>query len=628
MKFSGILFLLFSLFSYSFSQKPNVLWVTIEDTSPQFIGCYGNKIARTPVIDRLAKEGVRFTNAFSTGTVCAPSRCTIITGVRTYQLGTGNHRSQFAIPEFMKGFPYYLQQQGYYVTNNNKTDYNLAGEQEFIQEAWNERSLKAGWWNRKAGQPFFAVVNFEDSHQSRTMTHPYDWYLQHVLGQLPEEDRIADDEFEIPPFYRESPDMRRQFARVYNSIELTDNKIGQLLERLKADRLMDSTIIFFFGDHGQGIPRAKTNGISLGHRVPFILWFPPMYQHLSPWGSGVVSDELITFEDLAPTLISLAGGQVPRHMEGRVLVGKNRAAPPERVFLSNDRSDNGIDMVRSVTNGRYFYSRNFMPYLPEARYIRYMEIADIKQLMRRDLAEDRLNDLQKSVFQPRHFETLYDTESDPWELRNLAGDPEWSKILNEMRSALQENILRSKDVMFLPEYEIDLIPADITPYAFRLDDTKYPIGEIVTAASLSGKRGRDIAIQQIELLRHSNKIVRYWAATGLRSQEERILRSYKTQMIKAMSDSYPPVTITVSAMLYDLYKDPMAEQLLRKYCQHPDKHLSLMAIHFLLYVKDPGPFADAIKEVKDREGIPYDVAAAAKDFLGRLGQLPNNWDNR
>lgn len=151
----------------SFAQKPNILWITIEDTSPQFIGCYGNEAASTPVIDGLASEGVRFTNAFSTGTVCSTSRSTIITDVRTYELGTGNHRSQYPIPEHIKGFPYYLQQQGYYVTNNSKADYNLKDEKGFIQEAWHESSPKAGWWDREEGQPFFAIFNYNVSAASK-----------------------------------------------------------------------------------------------------------------------------------------------------------------------------------------------------------------------------------------------------------------------------------------------------------------------------------------------------------------------------------------------------------------------------------------------------------------------------
>lgn len=623
-----LLAIFLSAFFVAHAQKPNILWITIEDTSPEFVGCYGNKDARTPVIDGLAAGGVLFTRAFSTGTVCAPSRCTIITGVKTYETGTGNHRSAFPIPEFIKGFPSYLQQQGYYVTNNNKTDYNIAGQQEFIAATWNERSLHAGWWDRKPGQPFFAVVNFEDSHQSRTMTHPYAWYENHVLSQLPEADRISDSDFEMPPFYRNSPEMRKQFARVYNSIKHTDNKIGKLLNRLKNDGLMDSTIIFFYGDHGEGIPRGKTNGINLGYRVPFIIWFPEMYRHLSPWKGGEASDELISFEDLAPTLISLAGGEVPAYMKGRVLIGKDRTPPVGKLFLSSDRADNGIDMVRSVTNGRYFYSRNFMPYMPEARYIRYMEIADIKNIMRKDLEENRLNALQKQLFEPRPAEFLYDVVQNPWETRNLADRAEMQPLLNEMRRALKKNVLESKDVMFLPEYEIGLISARQTPYAFRLDEATYPLEAIYAAASLAGRRGEDIALQQLAFLKDANKIIRYWAITGLRSQDHEILARNKAQLTAAMRDSYPPVVITAAAICYDLFRDKNAEQTLKEYCLQENQDLALMAVNFLLYVEAPGPFVETVKEVYNRKDIVYDLSAATKDFLGKLGYIPNDWENR
>ncbi|WPP51804.1 sulfatase family protein [Catalinimonas niigatensis] len=518
MRKEGRLVLLFSccllINSFSYAQQPNILWITIEDTSPQFIGCYGNQDARTPVIDQLAKEGVRFNNAFSTGTVCSPSRTAIITGVKTYKTGAGNHRSKYPIPDFIKGFPYFMQQQGYYVTNNSKTDYNVKDEKAFIEEAWDESSNEAGWWNRKSGQPFFAVFNYNDSHQSRTMTHSYEWYQEEVLAKLPAEDRIGENDFEMPPFYRDSPEMRKQFARVYNSIKLTDLNIGELLARLKSDQLMDSTIIFFYADHGEGIPRGKTNGINLGYRVPFVVWFPPMYQHLSPWGTAVVTDELISFEDLAPSMISLAGAKVPDYLKGRVLIGKERDKPVDKLFLSSDRSDNGIDLVRTVTDGRYVYSRNFMPFMPEVRYIRYMEIGEIKQHMREDEAANKLNPLQQSLFEPRPAEYLYDIENDLWETQNLVNNPAMRPLLEKWRTALEDEVLSSRDVLFLPEYALGLLSENITPYEFRLDKKQYPIKEIYAAASLSGKRTKDTANQQIKLLQSPDKIIRYWAITG------------------------------------------------------------------------------------------------------------------
>ncbi len=624
--------LLFPLFFGSTvfaQQRPNVLWITIEDTSPQFIGCYGNKDARTPVIDKLADEGVRFTNAFSTGTVCSPSRSCIITGVKTYKLGTGNHRSNYPIPEFVKGFPYYLQKEGYYTTNNVKTDYNVGNIERFTKDAWNESSGKAGWENRKPGQPFFAVFNFIDSHQSRTMTENYLWYQKNVLEKLHENERVGYNDFEMPPFYNNSTEMRKQFARVYNSIKLTDNKIGELLARLEKDHLKDSTIIFFYADHGEGIPRGKTNGINLGYRVPFVIWFPDMYKHLSPWGTnGVVTDELIDFEDLAPTLISLVGGIVPNHLSGRKLIGNDRSKPADHLVLSSDRSDNGIDLVRSVTNGKYMYSRNFMPFMPEARFIRYMEIGEIKQEMRKDLAEKKLNTLQKSLFEDRPAEFLYDIENDIWETKNLATDPAFKSVLKKMRSHLKEEILQSRDVLLLPEYELGLISETTTPYEYRTDDKNYSIAEVYKAARLSGFRGNDIAAKQAKLLTAPNKIVRYWAILGLMSQNATDLKPYSKKIIKAMNDSYLPVAVTAAAIAYREFNNSLAAENLKKYATNDNMDLSLMAINYLLYVEIKLPFIETIQSVYKMKGRNYNVKAACLDFLGSLSLVPNNPDHR
>lgn len=607
--------------------KPFILWITIEDTSPQFIGCYGNKDARTPIIDKLASEGIRFTNAFSTGTVCSPSRTAIITGVKTYKAGTGNHRSNYPVPEFIKGFPYYLQQQGYYTTNNVKTDYNVAGEKAFIAEAWNESSNQAGWWNRKPGQQFFAVFNYNEPHQSRTMTETYDWYLKNVLEHLSPEERIGENEFEMPPFYLDSPEMRKQFARVYNSIKLTDNRIGELLARLEADKLKDSTIIFFYADHGEGMPRGKTNGINYGYRVPFVVWFPEMYKHLSPWGtSGMVTDELIDFTDLAPTLISLAGGEIPEHLQGRAFLGAKRSKPVNYLHLSSDRSDNGIDMVRTVTNGRFVYSRNYMPYINEARYIRYMEIGEIKQQMRKDLAGNKLNALQKSLFEPRPAEFLFDIENDLWETKNLADDPKYKSVLEKMRNLIKHEVLQSRDVMFLPEYEIGLLSESTTAYEFRLDEKNYPLEEIYDAASLAGFRGKEVAAKQVDFLKSHNKIVRYWAILGLRSQNKEDLSSFSDDILISMKDKYPPVAVTASAIAYEMFANKTAEENLKKFCAHENLQVSLMAINYLLYTANREPFVETIRKVHQLKDRDYNVRAACMDVLGSLGLVQNTPD--
>ncbi|NJX16376.1 sulfatase-like hydrolase/transferase [Tamlana crocina] len=603
-----------TIMSCKAQDKPNILWVTIEDTSPHFIGCYGNENTSTPVIDKLAEEGVKFTNAFSTGTVCAASRSTIITGVRSFKKGTGHQRSQYSIPDFIKGFPYYLKQLGYYTTNNSKTDYNIANEKDFVKEAWDESSNKATWKNRAEGQPFFAVFNFAESHQSRTMSWTFEQYQKHVWNHLPEEDKIADDAFDMPPFYNDTPEMRKQFARVYNSIKLTDNRIGELLQKLEEDGLKDDTIIFFYADHGEGIPRAKTNGINLGYRVPFVAWFPEKFKHLSPWETGKPTNKLISFEDLGPTMIDLLGGKVPEYMKGQRLFDSDSNNKKDLLLLSTDRVDNGLDLVRTVTDGKFVYSRNFMPFIPEVRYINYLEIADITKHMRKDLKHGKLNAFQSRVFEERPFEVLYDIENDIWETNNLAGNPKYESIMDNMRQFMDAELLKAKDIMFMPEYEMAKLSKTQTPYEYRLDDNKYKFDEIFKVASLSGKKGEDIAKAQIAYLKHENAIVRYWASIGLMSQEKTLLQSYQKELNEALKDDYSPVAITVSAILYSKFQSKKAMEVLNNFAKNEDWTLALMSINYMLYCQDRTPFEPTIEALLQNQDLNWHVKSACLDF--------------
>ncbi len=635
--------------------RPNILWLTFEDTSPQFIGCYGNIHAETPVMDKLAEQGIRFTSAFSKGTVCSPSRSAIITGVPTYKLGSGNHRSSFPIPDFIKGFPEYLKNAGYFVTNNSKTDYNIAGMREFVSETWNESSDKAGWWDRKPGQPFFSVFNIPDSHQSRTMSMSYEWYEKNVLKYLePEqmpnqnEDReiaqdkrlkvplqkefsglhekkvIPDSAFVMPPIYRDSDAMRKQMARVYNSIKLTDLKMGDILQRLKDEGLLEETIVFIFADHGEGMPRAKTNGIGLGYRVPFIIWFPEKYKHLSPWGAGgIVTDELIDFEDLAPTILSLAGCAIPEYMNGRPLIEESRKEPPEYTLLSSDRADNGLDMVRTITDGQYVYSRNFMPFIPELKYIRYVEIGEITQQMRKDYQNGKLNETQSKMFEKRPVEVLYDLKSDSWETENLAGKEEFEDIFLEMRDRLETQILKERDVHFVPEYELGEISKLGTPYEFRLDEQKYPLIDIYKTANLVGK---DDSENLFKSLKSQNRFIRYWASLGLYSMKSKLNNSQLEKIKDGLLDEYPPVQINLAALLYTENQDKEAEDVLKGFISSPNEHLALSAINYTLYFDNRSAFITAVKEVYASE-IGYKVKAAALDFLDLEGLVPGDKQN-
>lgn len=620
--------------------KPNILCIVMEDTSPNFIGCYGDSKAKTPNIDKLASQGVRFTNAFATGTVCSPSRTCLITGVKTYETGTGNHRIKFPLPSTIKGFPKYLRDAGYYTSNNAKTDYNITNEGPFKAEAWNifsSRDGDGGWEGRSTvdkSKPFFAVVNFDESHQIHTMVESYSAYTTNIWNKLLISERTIDSGLDMPPFYRDSHEMEKNFARVYNSITLADKEIGKILAKLEADGLKDDTIIFFYSDHGQGIPRVKTNGIGLGYRIPFIVYFPEKFKSLSPWGeAGAVTDELLDFNDLAPTMISLAGGTVPSYMKGRILIGPNRNASATHLFLSTDRSDNGIDMVRTVTNGRYVYSRNFMPFMPELRYINYAESSDIKKQMRTDFVENKLNDVQNRLFLDRPGEYLFDTQTDPWEINNLANNPAYSVILGDMGTKLENEILTSRDIMFLPEYSLLSISTTNNPYQYRQSDTNYPIAAIYGAAKLSGIRGTTTTTSQIGLLDSSNDIVRYWAITGLRSQSDADLVPYSSTIISKIGDDYAPVAITASAVAYNQFESTAAKTKLLDNCKTSSNEvLALMTVNHLLYVRNKQPFkANVDALLAKAPAIGGDLRAACLDFLSALTQdtLKNtDWDSK
>ena len=496
--------------------RPNILWLTYEDTSPQFVSCYGmTPVQTSPRMDALAASGVRFANAFASAPVCSASRSALITGVCNEATGLGHHRSRYPIPrDRIKGFPYYLQAAGYYTTNNVKTDYNIVNEPDFIRETWDESSTTAHWRNREPGRPFFSVFNYLDSHQSRTMTRPWGWYEEEVLGNLQDDQIISPEEITVPPIFRDTPEMRKHLSRVYNSVRLCDVRIGERLDELTADGLMDDTIIFCFADHGEGIPRGKCNGIGFGYRAAFVAWFPPKYRHLNPWGTGTVTDELVSFEDLAPTVLSLAGIAPPEYVTGRALLGPHRAEPRRYIHAARNRLDDTPDLARSTMDGRLVYTRNYFPHLPVMKYQKYSDVSDILRVIRRDHDEGRLTEIQDEMVKPtRPLEYLYDLTADPWEIRNLADDPAYQADLVRLREETARHARETGDVMFLPESAMIARAGDDAPYDRRYDEIYNPLPELLESADLVGRP--EALIRQMELLAHDDAAVRYWAGVGL-----------------------------------------------------------------------------------------------------------------
>lgn len=439
----------------SVPRRPNILWISAEDLSPD-LGAYGDPYARTPNLDKLAREGVRFTRAFSVAPVCAPSRSSIITGMYPTTIGTMHMRSNGVPPPHVKPFTEYLRAAGYYTTNNVKTDYNFPSP----DTAWDESSNQAHWRNRPdKSQPFFAVFNLVVTHESQIRT-PAEVFARNT-SKIKPEDRHDPTRAVLPPYYPDTPLVRRDWARYYDLITAMDLQAAELLKQLEEDGLADNTVVLFWGDHGRGLPRAKRWLYDSGTRVPLIARYPGK---LKP---GTVSDDLVTLMDLGPTMLSLAGVEVPVYMQGRAFLGERRATPREYTFAHRDRMDETYDMIRTVRDKRFRYIRNFQAGKPYAQHIEYMDEMPTMKEWRRLNKEDAVSHLQnqeKGVLTPaqRIFfasvkpeEELYDTEADPHEINNLAPRPEHSARLKAMRRVLDDWMKETKDLGSVPELELN-----------------------------------------------------------------------------------------------------------------------------------------------------------------------------
>jgi N-sulfoglucosamine sulfohydrolase len=459
-------------------RRPNIVWISNEDMSPR-LGVYGDTLARTPVLDRLARESIRYTNAFCTAPVCAPSRAAIITGMYQTTLGAQHMRTTedrvpelpgpyLAVPPFyVKAFPEYLRAAGYYTSNRAKTDYQFG----VPFTIWDDLGQKAHWRSRPdASQPFFAVFNLEVTHESQIFPSS-----PARKGKPPVTDPSAID---VPPYYPDTPAVRQELARMYDNIADMDAQVGAILEQLEEDGLSDNTIVLYWSDHGDGVPRAKRSLYDSGLRVPLMIRWPKGLA--SGPKPGAVSNELVSFVDLAPTVLALAGVRIPAHLPGRVLVGPTAAPAPAFVFAARDRMDTEYDMMRSARDERFLYIRNFSPELPYAGHITYRNQSAIMQEWFRLQAEGKLTG-PPALWMRNHrpAEELYDTRTDPHQIQDLSADPKHRATLERMRQAVTDWMARSSDQGLVNEPEMiqrmwpgGVQPETAQPYILSRRDTE------------------------------------------------------------------------------------------------------------------------------------------------------------
>ena len=508
------------------------------------LGCYGDKYASTPNIDRLAAESVRYTNVFGTAPVCSPVRSCLVSGVIATSTGTSNLRSAFPIPAKFKGAASYLREEGYYCTNNVKTDYNTSNASKLIKACWDQCSNKAHWRTRRAGQPFFAIFNDMVTHQSRSMVMPYAEFQRKVQSKLSRAERHDPAKAPLPPYYPDTPITRRTLARYYDCISVMDKNTGAILKQLEDDGLADDTIVFFYSDHGAGLPRHKRLVLDSGLRVPLLIRFGKKYQHLAPTKPGETLDRMLSFVDFPATLLSILGVKPPSYMQGKVFLGKSQAEPRTHIYAARDRVDEAYDLARCVRDKNWLYVRNYMPHLSYNQPSFYSDMGEIRNDITALAAAGRLTTTaQKHYAGPtRAREELYDTANDPHQINNLAGDPKQAARVTEMRKLLRAWMLDVKDMGFIPECDLAERIKGTTAYELARSDKAPPLERIIDAAELVGSGA---TAKQVKLLTDSDSAVRYWAAVGLRASGAKSIAG-------AIKDSSPAVRIEAAWAMADL----------------------------------------------------------------------------
>jgi arylsulfatase A-like enzyme len=473
-------------------KPPNILWIVSEDNSP-FLGCYGDTFATTPNLDALAAESVVFDHAFANAPVCAPTRFTIVTGMYACTMGTHNMRSRYDIPDFVKPYPHYLRGAGYYCTNPGKTDYNFKTTD---KSHWDSGTYK----DRPAGQPFFHVFNTGISHESSI--HKRQDPIRHDYLTVP-----------LPPYHPDTVEIRKDWAQYYDKIEDMDTKVGEVVAELEAEGLAEDTIVFYYSDHGGVLCRSKRFVYETGTHVPMMIRFPKKYQHLAPSGPGTRTDRIVCFVDLAPTILSLAGIRIPEYMQGEAFLGDQQKAPREYAYLFRNRMDEVTDMMRAVRDKKFRYIRNYMPHRIYGQHLNYLWKAANTQSWEQEYLAGRCDAIQSIFWETKPPEELYDVEADPWEVNNLASDPQYANTLSRMRAETSRWVHKNKDAGFLPEQEMVDRSAGTTIYDL-IRQPDFPIERIIDTAEMASMRDANNLAELINRLGDGENVVRYWAAIG------------------------------------------------------------------------------------------------------------------
>lgn len=473
------------------TKQPNILCIVSEDCPPK-IGAYGDPVARTPHLDRLAAQGIVYKTANSTSPVCAPSRFAILTGRHAESCPRAQHMQAVAhLPDGFLTYPAEMRKAGYYCTNNAKTHYNCDVDPD---EIWDESSRAAHWRNRPEGMPFLAVFNCMTTHESCTFRE--------------QEGAVRPEDVTLPSYLPDTPGMRQSMARHYNAMAKMDAELGQHLADLEADGLAEDTVVFYFSDHGSALPRSKRYLYDEGLGVPLVIRVPPKWWHLSQHGPGARIDAPASLVDLFPSFLAIAGIEIPQQLHGRTLLGPE-VEPRQYVFSGRDRMGERYDLSRSVRSARYRYVRNYTPYRPLGQYVAFEWLGAHYQDFETARLTGALNDKQEQFWRQKPGEEFYDLEADPDATINLIGSRAHQVLADEHRAALDEHMRAIRDTGFIPEHSA------AETWAASQDEAIYPLSKIMDIAARGAARDPVNGPGFVADLAHDSAVVRHWAARGL-----------------------------------------------------------------------------------------------------------------
>jgi len=490
-------------------RKPNVLWITSEDNSIEWVSCYGSKNAKTPHLDQLAKEGFRYLYCFDNGAVCAPTRSSWITGMHSISNGTQPMRSGFEIPASIRFYNELLQKAGYFTSNCSKTDYNLRGPNgRNPKEFWNYSGgdYAGTWKKRKVGQPFFTVFNIGHSHESR------------AFGGLSKESKNP-AKMILAPYHPDIPEMRETYAKYGGAVENMDRTVGEAVAKLKQDKLYENTIIVYNSDHGGVLARSKRFLYSSGIHCPLIVRIPEKWKHLYPSGKkpGSTIDRIVSFIDMPKTWLSLAGAEMTDNFQGRIFLGPDIEPEAKHHFSWRERADERFDNVRVMRDEQFAYHKNYAPFAPNGQYLAYMHNMKATGAWERHHQAGKTNAVTGRFFEPRPSEEFYDNFKDFHNVDNQIDDPLHQTKIKELKKELRRQQLKYFDSGLIPEDMRNRMIKEkkTTVYAFVRDPKLYPLAKYLDYADLALSRNKENVKTLTQGLKDTDPAIRYWSVVGL-----------------------------------------------------------------------------------------------------------------